>query len=164
MHGRAEIHRSIAALRQLGGPYEGLQLVSSAEHIGIREGRRIRGRYQLRHADLITGRRFDDAIARCHFNIDVHSTNKKQGTAMEKSPPIQAYDIPLRCCLAKDIDGLMMAGRCISGDFYAHASYRVTGITARLGQASGCCAALAAQHNILPHEVRFAELQEHLAS
>ena len=45
MHGRAEIHRSIAALRQLGGPYEGLQLVSSAVHIGIREGRRIRGRY-----------------------------------------------------------------------------------------------------------------------
>ena len=27
------------------------------------------------------------------------------------------YDIPLRALIAKDVDGLMMAGRCISGDY-----------------------------------------------
>ncbi|MBQ1183515.1 MAG: FAD-dependent oxidoreductase, partial [Clostridia bacterium] len=35
--------------------------------------------------------------------------------------------IPLRALLPKGISGLLTAGRCISGDFYSHASYRVTG-------------------------------------
>jgi FAD dependent oxidoreductase len=40
---------------------------------------------------------------------------------------VKPYDIPLRSLIAADVDGLTMAGRCISGDFFAHASYRVTG-------------------------------------
>ncbi len=46
-----------------------------------------------------------------------------------------------------------MAGRCISGDFYAHASYRVTGNAAVLGEASGTCAAIAAEKNLSPKEI-----------
>jgi len=52
-----------------------------------------------------------------------------------------------------------MAGRCISGSFTAHASYRVTGDAVALGQAAGSCAAIAATSGRLPHEVPFAELR-----
>ena len=38
---------------------------------------------------------------------------------------------------AKDVDGLLLAGRCISGDFIAHSSYRVTGNSVALGEAAG---------------------------
>lgn len=38
---------------------------------------------------------------------------------------------------ALDADNLYMAGRNISGDFYAHASYRVTGSSVALGEAVG---------------------------
>ncbi len=55
------------------------------------------------------------------------------------------YDIPHRALIARDVDGLMMAGRCISGDFIAHASYRVTGNATAMGEAAGATAAVAAK-------------------
>jgi len=70
---------------------------------------------------------------------------------------IVPYDIPLRALIAKDVDGLMMAGRCISGDFVAHASYRVTGNAVAMGEAAGAVAAIAAQSDRLPHEVSWKE-------
>jgi len=70
---------------------------------------------------------------------------------------MKPYDIPLRALIAKDVDGLMMAGRCISGDFTAHASYRVTGNAVAMGEAAGVIAAIAAKSNRLPHEVNWAE-------
>jgi hypothetical protein len=51
----------------------------------------------------------------------------------------------------------MMAGRCISGDFIAHASYRVTGNAAAMGEAAGVVAAIAAASKRLPHEVPWGE-------
>lgn len=65
------------------------------------------------------------------------------------------YDIPLRSLIAKDIGGLMMAGRCISGDFIAHSSYRVTGNAVIMGQAAGRVSALASAKNILPQDLDF---------
>ena len=70
------------------------------------------------------------------------------------------YDIPLRALIAKDVDGLMMAGRCISGDFIAHASYRVTGNSVATGQAAGAVAAIASATHRMPHEVEWAEAAE----
>ena len=69
------------------------------------------------------------------------------------------YDIPLRSLIAKDVQGLLMDGRCISGDFIAHSSYRVTGNAAAMGEAAGKTAALAAKTNRLPEEVKFEELK-----
>ena len=66
-------------------------------------------------------------------------------------------DIPLRALIAKDVDGLMMAGRCISGDFIAHASYRVTGNAVAMGEAAGDTSALAAASRRAPHEVSWSE-------
>jgi hypothetical protein len=59
--------------------------------------------------------------------------------------------------IARDVDGLMMAGRCISGDFIAHASYRVTGNAVAMGEAAGVTSALAASSKRLPHEVSWSE-------
>ena len=66
---------------------------------------------------------------------------------------MKPYDIPLRALLASDVDGLLLAGRCISGDFVAHASYRVTGNSVATGEAAGAVAALAAASNRPPHEI-----------
>jgi len=53
--------------------------------------------------------------------------------------------------------GLMLAGRCISGDFIAHASYRVTGNSVAMGEAAGVTAAIAAATKRMPHEVDWKE-------
>jgi len=70
---------------------------------------------------------------------------------------VAPYDIPLRAMIAKDVDGLMMAGRCISGDFISHSSYRVTGNAVGMGEGAGVIAALAALSKRLPHEVPWSE-------
>ena len=66
---------------------------------------------------------------------------------------MKPYDIPLRALIAKDVDGLMMAGRCISGDFISHDSYRVTGNSVAMGEAAGLAAAKSIEARLLPHEL-----------
>lgn len=163
LQARREIHKLVNSLKSLGGPWTNLEIVATAEHIGTREGRRILGRYQLTGEDLKKGARFDDGICRVRFGIDVHSTNPGKTKAIEKKPfKSKPYDIPLRALIARDVTGLMMAGRCISGDFIAHSSYRVTGNAVAMGEAAGVASAIAATTRKLPHEVPFSLVSNQL--
>lgn len=164
LEARAEVHKLVAALRRLGGIWAELRIVATGAQIGVREGRRIRGRYEVVAEDLRDGARHEDSVCRVTFGFDVHSTNASKSKGIEARPyKSQPYDIPLRALIAKDVDGLLLAGRCISGDFQAHSSYRVTGNAAVMGQAAGVCAALAALSDRLPHEVPFVEVKEAMA-
>ena len=86
---------------------------------------------------------------------DIHSLDHDEKGYTTDGIVVKSYDIPLRSLIAKDVDGLIMAGRCISGDFFAHASYRVTGNAVVMGEAAGTLAALASMDDRLPHEVEF---------
>lgn len=156
---RAEMNKMVNGLGNLGGPWEGIQIVATAEQIGVRDGRRIAGRYSMRKEDLTKGARYDDGVARVTFPADVHATTKdKAGEGNSNRGVVsQPYDIPLRALIAKDVDGLMMAGRCISGDFIAHSSYRVTGNAVAMGEAAGVTAALAATTKRMPQDVPWNE-------
>ncbi len=167
MRARSEIFRTMRALRKLGGPWEGLQIAATAEQIGVRDGRRIHGRQVVTKQDLINGARFDDAVARVTFGVDIHAADHRTNdtTPIDNGDfKMRPYDIPLKALIAKDVDGLMMAGRCISGDFIAHASYRVTGNAVAMGEAAGVTAALAAVSKRLPHEVPWQECVAKLAA
>jgi len=153
VEGRDEIHRVVKGLQRLGGIWSGLKLVATCEQIGVREGRRVHGRYTVTQDDLVAGRRHEDAVCRVHFGVDVHSTDGARSKGQDPSKPkIKSvpYDIPMRALVARDVDGLLLAGRCISGDFIAHSSYRVTGTAAATGQAAGVAAALSAREGISP--------------
>ncbi len=153
---RLELNQQIDALRSLGGIWKNIRLVATADQIGIRESRRIHGRYTITKDDLISGARFDDAVCRTTFGVDVHSLDPSKHKSIEKIGfKSQPYDIPLRSLIAKDVDGLMMAGRCISGDFFAHASYRVTGNAVAMGEAAGQVAAQAALSEKLPQDIQY---------
>jgi len=154
LHARAEIHRLVNALRALGGIWKDLRVVATNEHIGIREGRRIHGRYTVSTEDLVRGARHEDAVCRVYFNVDVHSPKKDEGTAIAATGiRAKSYEIPLRALMARDRTGLLLAGRCLSGDFLAHSSYRVTGNAVATGQAAGVVAALAARGNGRPQDL-----------
>jgi len=156
MQAREELHRDIDALRMLGGIWKDVRIVATAAQIGVREGRRIHGRYTVTVDDAVAARTHEDAVCRVTFGIDVHSTSKTHSTGIEGGKVkglTKPYDIPLRALIAKDADGLLMAGRCISGDFLAHSSYRVTGNAVAMGEAAGICAAVAASKKCMPHEV-----------
>lgn len=156
INARRELYDITRHLRKLGGIWDGCTLVTTAEQIGVRDGRRLAGRYFVTVDDVREGARHADAVCRSEFSVDVHAaTRKANEKSAYSSQGIKAkpFDIPLRALIARDVDGLMMAGRCISGDFFAHASYRVTGNAVAMGEAAGITAALAAQQSKLPHEV-----------
>lgn len=162
---RAEIFRIVRGLNTLGGVWEGMRVVATAEQIGVRDGRRIHGRYTVTREDLVTGARHADGVARATFGVDIHAADRESNrrqTISHGGFATRPYDIPLRALVAKDVDGLMMAGRCISGDFIAHASYRVTGNAVAMGEAAGTVAAIAAKTKRLPHEVDWSEAAETL--
>ena len=154
LRAREEIHTIVDKLRDHGGMWKNMHVTATADMIGIREGRRIKGLYRITADDVAEGRSFDDGICTVTFNTDIHSLRPEKDKAFEqkygiKHPP---YQIPLRALVSADVDNLMMAGRCISGDFAAHASYRVGGPAFRTGEAAGVCAAYCAKKGILPSE------------
>jgi hypothetical protein len=169
LHARQEVHRIVQALRSLGGIWSELRLVSTGAQIGVREGRRINGRYEVTIEDVVTGARHEDAVCRVTFGVDVHSTNPHNSKGFSEYNEQfrrrnKAYDIPLRALIARDVDGLLMAGRCISGDFLAHSSYRVTGNAVSMGQAAGSLAAAAVRSGLLPQAVAWSEVAELLVA
>lgn len=165
LHARQELNNIINGLRSLGEHWSNIRLVATAEQIGTREGRRIHGIYTLTENDLIKGAQFKDAICDVTFGVDVHSLSKHDETPKgeeklnnqkyNKGIKSKPYQIPLRSLIAKDVGGIMMAGRCISGDFIAHSSYRVTGNAVAMGQAAGRVSSIAAQKNLLPNSIAF---------
>ncbi len=158
---RRETAKMVSALRSNGGRWKNIHIVATPGYIGVREGRRIHGRYMVSAEDLAGGARHDDAVCRATFNVDIHSPDPgKTKGIVAHSFKTKPYDIPLRALIAKDVDGLMMAGRNISGDFWAHGSYRVIGNTMTMGEAAGLVSARAAATNRLPHEVFWKEVKQ----
>ena len=156
---RKELNLTIQALKSLGGAWKNIRLLATGEQIGVREGRRIHGLYTVTKDDAVNGQRHPDGICQATFGFDVHTLNdpRKPNTGSRPSQTsgekAKSYDIPARSLIAKDVNGLMMAGRNISGDFLAHSSYRVTGNAVAMGEAAGKIAAKAALDNILPQDV-----------
>ncbi len=147
-------------LRKYVDGYQNCIVKSTANTLGVRETRRFIGQYILHDEDLRAGRRFEDAIVhKASFIVDIHNPS---GSAQAEGIPeeVTPYDIPLRSLIPKSLDGLVLAGRCISGTHRAHASYRVMSICMAIGEAAGVTAALAAQKGILPRAVDFREVQK----
>lgn len=77
-----------------------------------------------------------------------------------KDPEVQPYDIPYGCLVPEKVNGLLTAGRCISGTHEAMASYRVQVIAMATGIAAGTAAALAARQNMEPREINVKNVQD----
>jgi len=136
------------------------ELREIAPMLGVRESRRIMGDYVLTADDLISGRQFDDAVSMGAYHIDIH---RPAGTWVD-SHNVRAYTIPIRSLIARGVDGLLMAGKCLSATHEAVASTRVIPICMGQGQAVGTLAALAARRGEAVRQVPVALLQDTLAA
>lgn len=112
----------------------------TAPQVGVRETRRVIGRYQLSREDILSGRRFEDAVARASWPIELWEEGCL-GAAYEYLESGQTYTIPLRCLQSMDMDNLFMAGRCMSASHAALGSTRVIGTCLAVGEAVGKAAA-----------------------
>jgi len=157
---RKEAHLLCRIFRQIP-ELRDARLVATAEQIGIRETRRVLGGYVVTLDDLVAGRRHPDGICTATFNIDIHPIKPADGDHA-RTPRVKPYHIPYRSLVPRRLDGLLMAGRCISGTHEAHASYRVTGDCVAMGEAAGLAAAWCAAEGIAPRRLDGARLRREL--
>lgn len=146
---RREVMAAFELFRNYIPELKGVTLEETAPQLGVRESRRILGEYELTFEDLMQGRKFDDGVALCSFPIDIHQPDKDDQENFFPKP----YHIPYRCLIPKKINGLLAAGRCISGTHEALASYRVTGNCMAMGEAAGTAASIAVNSGHQPREI-----------
>ena len=161
---RGQIDTLIRFFRENLPGYENCKYIASGTTTGVRESRRVVGEYLITAEELAAGKRFDDVVVhRAEFIVDIHNP-AGAGQAEEKIQYVVPYDLPYGCFVPKGVDGLMTAGRCISGTHRAHASYRVMSICMAMGQAVGVAAALCARQGCQPRELDVKALQKELAA
>lgn len=139
---REQVLEMFLFLRECVPGFENAHLLSTAMHIGVRESRMIDGEYTITQEDLLACRRFEDGIAACNYDIDIHNP-EGSGTSHYYFPPHEYYTIPYRALIPKNAKNLLVAGRCISSTHEAQASYRIMPVVCTLGEAAGVAAGVA---------------------
>jgi hypothetical protein len=127
---------AVAAFLKTMPPFTRAFVSHAAPQVGVRESRRVIGRYQLTREDVLSGRRFDDAVARASWPIELWDEGQL-GATYEYLEDGETYDIPLRCLRARDVENLFVAGRCLSASHEALGSVRVIGTCLAAGEAAG---------------------------
>ena len=141
--------------------FEKAYLMASSHTLGVRETRRLAGRYVLRGREAIECVPFPDTVAQGSYMIDIHDPQGKRkaiGGKLKKP----CYSIPYRCLLPKTVENLLVCGRCISVDHIAHASTRIQGTCILTGQAAGTAAAMAKTQGWEPARLAAEELRQKL--
>ena len=143
LEGRKKVYETFEFFKKYIPEFKDAQLIMTAPQIGVRETRHIIGDYILTKENLLSGATFEDNLGfDVTFNVDIHDDSDKQNCFHVKN-----YQIPLRSLIVKGKNGLLTAGRCISGDFYAHASFRVTGNCVAMGEGLATAIAMAIEQN-----------------
>ncbi len=146
----------------------------TAHMLAVRESRRMVGLETVTCDDVLSGRKREDAIARCTFGLDVHCPMAHTGPEAAQMSGLTCrpycgkrdchmltehpdelpehggvadgswYDIPYGALVSADLRNLLTCGRSVSADHQAMASLRVMGPAMATGQAAGEAAAMAA--------------------
>ena len=166
IEGRRQVRAILDILRKYGPADAPLALVDLAAALGVRETRRFRARYTLTGDDVLSGRRFDDAIANGSYRVDIHHADgpgitfryldgrehvvpERGKSAIEgRWRPPQSddpvfYQIPWRCLVQDRVPNLALAGRMLDADSVAFSAARVMVNTNQTGEAAGTACALA---------------------
>jgi hypothetical protein len=150
IEGRRSVPAFVDYFRKSIPGFEQARLLQTSPQVGIRETRRLRGRYCLSGEDVRNNTSFEDAIGLGCWPIDVHPVDRAGIHAMYVPLPFQ---IPYRCLLPCEVGGLLTAGRCISVDREALATVRVGATCGVTGQAAGVAAAVAVRDGVEPADI-----------
>jgi len=123
-----------------------------APEVGIRIGQRSSGKYMLVEEDVLSCKKFDNAIANAAWPIEIWEQNRR--VKMQYFDLDDFYQVPAGCLQSNSLDNLFFAGRNISATDAAIASARVMGICFQTGYAAGCLAAANAQNLSLIDAIR----------
>lgn len=149
-----------------------LAVVAIAPMLGIRESRHVKCLYSVTREDVLTGRSFDDCIARGTYRIDIH---EKEGIRFlnldgtedlmrvnnvgrvewvhsrwrpESDGVTDHYEIPYRAIVPKGSENVLCAGRMLDCSRDAYGALRVMVNCNQMGEAAGLAAANAVRNGL----------------
>ncbi|MGB9596171.1 MAG: FAD-dependent oxidoreductase, partial [Candidatus Poribacteria bacterium] len=145
----------------------GNRILHIAPIIGIRQSRQIIGEYQLTLADEIAGRKFEDGISFMTTFYDNHGFDYENESdeaalwvwALGNFSRRIGCEVPYRCMIPKNVDGLILACRAISLTFDAHAGMRMQNDIQRIGEVAGLAGAMAVKDGVPVREIDIKKLQ-----
>jgi FAD-dependent oxidoreductase family protein len=130
------------------------------QQIGIRETRRIIGRYVLGVDQILRGDKPDDTIALCAAPMEDHTPGADTRWISVGGDGV--YGIPFRCLIPDGVGRLLVVGRCISASHDAQASLRNSAQAFATGEAAGHAVAVAAHDAVDVAAVDVAEVRRRI--
>jgi len=162
IEGRRQIWQVFDFIHKHVPGFERAYIVDIPPQIGIRETRRIVGRYQLSVDDVMNCVDFPDAIGVNGWPVEAHVT----GDVIVRFPTIADargfHQLPFRMIVPQRIENLYVAGRCASMTHEGQSSARVSGPCYVMGQAAGTAADLALRSGASCQSVDVVTLQRQL--
>lgn len=155
INGRRKAQLAMKALQSELPGFEKSKLRNFGMTIGVRDTRKIVGRYDLTSSDVRNQARFSDAIGVFPefidgYNILILPTSGRY------------FQVPYGCMVPKGVDNLLVAGRCVSGDKTSHAAMRNMMACTVTGQGAGVAAAISLQQNCSTSNVDISSVQNEL--
>ena len=161
LEGRRQVRAlcDILRIHFMGG--KGSPLVTLPARIGVRESRHARCLHILTQDELLSGRRFPDAIGNGTYPVDIHTAHGGGITFrhLENTP---FYQIPYSSLVPRHARNVLVAGRSIDADEGAFGAVRVMINCNQTGQAAGAAAWLALDSNQSVAEIDTARLRDTL--
>lgn len=140
------------AMREFGGEeLKDIELIGTGTQMGVRETRRVKGPYVLTEEDALEGRKFDDVVAWRSGFLDI---------GFVRLSKMKIHDVPYRSILPEKLEGLLVAGRCISATHVAASAGKSMGNCVATGHAAGLATAMSAKKRCLPRDLKVSQLQE----
>lgn len=140
---RKQIPKIFKFLKENIPALKNIEMVTSANALGIRESRRIVGKTVITGDDVINSRYYDDRIAVIANGFDFHL---QSGADYIPGAGKMNYYIPFGALVSENITNLFAAGKCVSADRNAFSAIRVMPPCFAMGEAVGIAAAIAAQN------------------
>lgn len=149
IEGRRQVREYARFFRENLAGCENLFVNDTGVQVGVRQTRQVVGRHTLKNEDVVSGKKFDDGIARSPWPIELHSGQKPKVEWLLDD----YYEVPFGCFVPERGDGLLTAGRCLSAQHEAVASARVTAQCFSYGHAIGHAAAISIKNNVSPRQI-----------
>ncbi len=146
--------RQLAFYKKYFRGFEHAYISAFAPMVGIRESREIAADTVLTLPDAVAYRKFPDAVAQTNYPIDIHgygdaySNKQVEGTVSDKP----YFEIPFGALVVRDLDNVLVAGRCIGCDFFVQAAIRIMPTCRATGEAAGIAAAMCVKEGLSVHD------------
>jgi hypothetical protein len=152
IEGRQRVMWAVEALVKYAPGFEKARLRTIGASLGCRESRKIIGDYDLTEHDVLNQAKFDDSIGIFPEFLD--------GNGIAILPSTGRYfQVPYRITLPRNVENLLVAGRCVAGDKVSHAATRQMMCCTVTGQGAGVASAISVETGVPPRQVDVARVQ-----